>query len=166
MNKKVLMSVMALLMLFVVAPVMAAPAVKIDYEADVSLTIIDPGEEWTTNGGILHIKGVIAEGSFVSDLGIEGDMLKEFDLTLNLNTGKGTLHGKFVLTVTVGGVGTLKGSFMGIITDYDELAGTVVGHGTGDFEGAKTMGTWEGEVDFGLGTIENTLDAIILSPKG
>jgi len=165
MNKKVLLPVMVLLVLFAVAPVMAAPAAKINYIADVSLEIMSSVEDWTTAGGIRHVKGVIAEGDFDTrpdTLSISGDMLKEFDLTLNINTGKGTLHGKFVLTV---GVDTLEGSFSGKITDGTDLAGTVVGHGTGGFEGVKTMGTWSGTVDFDAGEIENVLEGILLFPR-
>jgi hypothetical protein len=58
----------------------------------------------------------------------------------------------------------LEGSFRGIITDWTLLAGTVVGHGTGAFEGVKTMGAWEGEIKGGT-NIVNTLDAILLFPK-
>jgi len=162
MNKKVLIPVMALLVLFVVAPAMAAPAAKIKYTADVSLVIISPGEEWTTEGGILHVKGLIANGTFVSSLGISGVMLKKLDFTLNTITGKGTMNGKFVLTV--GEVGTFEGSFRDKITEFNHYSGTVVGQGTGGFAGLKTMGTWEGEKDGNA--IVNVLDAIILSPKG
>jgi hypothetical protein len=166
-NKKYLVFVMALLVLVIVAPVMvpvmAAPAVKTPYTAVVSLTITDPGEVWTTRGGIQHVKGVFAEGSFDSAILPEsGIMQKEFDFTVNVNTGKGTIHGKFVLTV--GAIGTLEGSFRGIITGGIYLAGTVVGCGTGGFEGLKTMGIWEGEIDGAQ--IENVLEAILLSPKG
>jgi hypothetical protein len=165
MNKKILLPIMALLVLFAVAPVMAPPAAKTTYTADVDLDILSLDEEWTTEGGILHVKGVIAEGPFDSeDLGIEeATMEKKFDYTVNTNTGKGTLHGKFVLTV--GTIGTLEGSFRGKITDGTHLSGTVVGHGTEGFEGVKTMGLWEGDIVGGT-LIENELEAILLSPKG
>jgi len=155
------MPVMALLVLFVVAPVMAAPAAKTPYTADVILAIISPGEEWETEGGILHVKGLIAEGTFVSTLGISGVMRKKLDYTLNTITGKGTMVGKFVLTVD--GIGTFEGSFRDQITEFTHLSGTVVGQGTGVFAGWKTMGTWYGEI-FEDDTIENVLNAIILVP--
>jgi len=164
MNKKVLMPAMALLVLVIVAPVMAAPAAKIPYTADVRLEITSQGEGWTTEGGILHVKGLIAEGSFDSaGLGIfDATMWKKLDYTLNMITGEGTMHGKFVLTVD--GMGTFEGSFRDKITDFTHLSGTVVGQGTGGFAGWKTMGTWYGDIIDG--TIENVLEAIILSPKG
>ncbi|UCG36119.1 MAG: hypothetical protein JSV64_05725 [Candidatus Bathyarchaeota archaeon] len=163
MNKKVLMPFMALLASFAVAPLVAAPAVKIPYTADVSLEITDPGESWIM-GGILQVRGLIAVGTFDSaDLGISGaTMWKKLDYTLNTITGKGTMHGIFVLTVD--GVGTFEGSFRDKITDSTHLAGTVVGQGTGAFEGVKTMGIWYGDIIDG--TIENVLEAQLLFPKG
>ncbi len=163
MNKKVMLPAMALLLLFVVVPVMAAPAVKTPYMANVSLVITDPGESWT-KGDILQVRGLIAVGTFDStDLGISGAIMwKELDYTLNTITGKGTMHGKFVLTVD--GAGTIEGSFRDKITDFTHLAGTVVGQGTGAFEGVKTMGIWYGDIIDG--TVENVLEAQLLSPKG
>jgi hypothetical protein len=164
MKKKILMPVIALLALFVVAPVTAAPAAKIPYTADVSLEITSQGEYWTTEGGLLHVRGLIAEGLFNSaDLGIvDATMWKKLDYTLNTVTGEGTMHGKFVLTV--GEAGTFEGSFRDRITDFTHLSGTVVGQGTGAFAGWKTMGIWYGDIIDG--TIENVLEAMILSPKG
>ncbi len=164
MNKKVLMPVFVLIVLFAIAPAVAAPAAKTPYTANVILNITSPGEGWTTEGDILHVKGLIAEGTFnSSDLGIvDATMWKKLDYTLNTITGKGTMHGKFVLTVD--GMGTFEGSFRDIITDSTHLSGTVVGQGTGGFEGWKTMGTWYGDIMDG--TIENVLEATILSPRG
>ena len=164
MNKKILMPLMALLVLFAVAPVMAAPATKMPYTATVKLNITDPGESWTTKGGILQVRGLTAEGFFNStelDI-VNAIMWKKLDYTLNTITGKGTMHGKFVLTVD--GAGTFEGSFRDKITDSTHLAGTVVGQGTGAFAGWKTMGIWYGDI---LDTaVENVIEAIILIPKG
>ncbi len=164
MNKKVLMPVMALVVLFAVTPVMAAPAYKLPYTADVFLNIIDPGESWITEDGILQVRGLLAEGTFNSaDLGIaDAAMWKTIDYALDTITGEGTMHGKFVLTID--GAGTFEGSFRDRITNSTHLAGTVVGQGTGAFAGWKTMGTWYGDIIDG--TVENVLEAIILSPKG
>jgi hypothetical protein len=164
MNKKVLIPVMVLLVLFAVAPVMAAPAAKIPYTANVKLDIISIDKVWTTKRGIQQVRGLIAEGFFNStELGIvNANMWKKLDYTLNTITGKGTMHGKFVLTVGV--AGTIEGSFRDKITDSTHLAGTVVGQGTGAFAGWKTMGIWYGDIIDG--TVENVLEAIILMPKG
>ncbi len=164
MNKKVLTLIMALLVLFAVAPVMAAPAAKMAYTANVRLEILSIDKEWTTKGGIQQVRGLEAVGTFNStELGIvNANMWKKLDYTLNTNTGKGTMHGKFVLTVN--GAGTFEGSFRDKITDSTHLAGTVVGQGTGAFAGWKTMGIWYGDIIDG--TVENVLEAIILMPKG
>ncbi|UCE96037.1 MAG: hypothetical protein JSV51_10165 [Candidatus Bathyarchaeota archaeon] len=163
MNKKILLPFMALLMFFAVKPLVAAPAVRVPYIADVSLVITDPGVSWAM-GDILQVRGLIAVGTFDSaELGIFGaTMWKKLDYAFNTMTGNGTMHGKFVLTVD--GAGTFEGSFRDRITGYTHLAGTVVGHGTGAFEGAKTMGIWYGEIIDG--TIENVLEAQILLPRG
>ena len=162
MNKKISMLFIALLAFFAVTPLAAAPAVRVPYTADVSLVITDPGESWTT-GGILQVRGLIAVGTFDSeDLGIFGaTMWKKLDYTLNTVTGKGTMHGMFVLTVD--GAGTFEGSFRDRITGFTHLAGTVVGQGTGAFEGAKTMGIWYGDIIDG--TVENVLEAQLLFPR-
>ncbi len=161
MNKKILLFAMAFLMLFTLAPAMAAPAVKTPYTADVVLDVTELGEEWVTEDGILQVRGRGADGSFISAaLPETGSMHKEFDLTVDMNTGEGTIRGKFLLEV---GAGIIEGSFRGIITGYTHLAGTVVGHGAGEYEGIKTMGAWEGDV---IGSqIVNTLEAILLSPR-
>ena len=162
MNKKVLMPIMILLVLFAVAPVMAPPAAKMSYTANVRLEIISIDKEWTTKGGIQQVRGLIAEGNFSStELNIaNANMWKKLDYTLNMNTGKGTMHGKFVLTVD--GAGTFEGSFRDKMTNFTHLEGTVVGQGTDGFAGWKTMGIWYGDIIDG--TVENVLEAIILIP--
>ncbi|UCD97187.1 MAG: hypothetical protein JSV35_03845 [Candidatus Bathyarchaeota archaeon] len=162
MNEKISMPFVALLAFCVLTPLVAAPAVRVSYTADVSLVITDPGESWT-KGGILQVRGLIAVGTFDSaDLGIFGaTMWKKLDYTLNTMTGSGTMHGIFILTVD--GVGSFEGSFRDRISDSTHLAGTVVGQGTGDFEGVKTMGIWYGDIVDG--TVENVLEAQLLFPR-
>ncbi len=162
MNRMILMPFIALLAFFAATPLVAAPAARVPYTADVSLVITDPGESWT-RGGIMQVRGLIAVGTFDSaDLGISGaTMWKELDYTLNTITGKGTMHGIFVLAVD--GAGTFEGSFRDRITDSTHLAGTVVGQGTGAFEGVKTMGIWYGDIIDG--TVENVLEAQLLFPR-
>jgi hypothetical protein len=133
--------------------------------AEVRLEITSPDKQRTTKGDILQVRGLIAEGSFDSaDLGIvNATMWKKLDFTLNTITGKGTMHGKFILTVD--GMGTLEGSFRDRITNSTHLSGTVVGQGSGGFAGWKTMGIWYGDIKED-GTIENVLEAKLLMPKG
>jgi hypothetical protein len=163
--KKALVPALALAALLAIVPAIAGPATWVPYTADVRLEVLFPGRVWTTEGGILQVRGLIAEGSFDSaDLGIAGaTMWKTIDYALNTMTGEGTMNGKFILTVD--GMGTFEGSFRDRITESTHLAGTVVGQGTGGFEGWKTMGTWFGDI-LGDGSIENVLEAKLLIPRG
>lgn len=159
--KTVLMPVTALLLLFVVAPVMAAPATKTPLTAEAKFISgnVSPGRMWTTGGNIVQVKGAISAGTVIGD--ISGGILFVSDETLDMNTGKAVNHGKFVMTV-VGG--TFEGSFrgMGIGSSF---SGTFVGQGTGTREGQKLMGSFEGTVTY-VGVIPNvemTIEGIILS---
>jgi len=158
--KKVLMPVMALIVLFAIAPVMA-PATKTPFTAQATFISgnVSPGKMWTTKGNITHIKGSISSGNVTG--GLSGTVLVVTDEALDLNTGMGVLHGKFVLTV-VGG--TFKGSFRGLVTGGIHLSGTVVAQGTGAVEGKKLMGSFEGEAI--LVKVTLMLEGMILSPKG
>ena len=172
--KKVLMPVMALLVLFVVTPVMAAPATKIPFTAEASSVFgnISPGIEWEADG-IYHVKGAISLGNVTTISGpdISGTMRSVTDLTINTKTGLGGCYNKIV--VTVEGVGTFEGSQHSTHTIIpipdppylkDVTSGSFVLHGTGEFEGLKMMGSYEGEIINKL--VEMALEGIILSPKG
>jgi len=109
------MSVMVLLVLFVVTPVMAAPATKTLFTAEASFVpgSISTGKGWITKDGIQHVKGAISEGNITGD--ISGTMWLMSDETVDLNTGEGANHGKFVLTVDGG---TFEGSFQSKVTPF------------------------------------------------
>ena len=169
--KKVLIPVMALLVLFVVTPVMAAPATKIPFTAEASSVFgnISPGIEWEADG-IYHVKGAISSGTVTTISGpdISGTMGLVMDLVINTKTGRGMCHSKIV--VTVEGVGTFEGSELGSHTIIpipdppylkDVISGRFVLHGTGEFERLKMMGSFEGE-NIG-GSVEMALEGIILS---
>jgi hypothetical protein len=174
MNKKVLISVIALLVLFAVTPVMAAPATKTPFTAEASFVFgnISPGIEWE-QGGIYHVQGVISSGTFatISGTDISGTLMIWHDLVINTKTGLGECHGKVILTVE--GVGTFEGSEHGTHTIIpipdppylkDVISGSFVLHGTGEFERLKMMGSYEAEMVGGL--VEMALEGIILSPLG
>lgn len=178
--KKALMSLTTLLVLFVIVPVvitpvMAAPATKTPFTSEVSFVFgnIDEGRVWTTEDGILHIKGAVSEGTtcmHVVGIGdIQGTIMVVHDLTIDLNTGEGGCHGKFVVTVV--GVGTFEGSEHGIHTiigDYHGISGKVVAQGNGMFEGLKMMGSYEGEI-VTVDTqqvVEMAMEGTLLSPTG
>lgn len=162
--KKILMPVIALLVLLVVVPVMAAPATKTLFTAESTMTFATPGKAWTTKHGIYHVRDQEATGTVTGD--IEGDIFLVRHMILDLNTGKGSCHGKFVITVDGG---TFEGSEQSKITNYalppDGISGKLVAHGTGDFEGLKVTASFEGGL-ISADTIQLTFDGIILSPHG
>lgn len=175
MKKTILMFTVALLVLFAVTPVMAAPATKTPFTAEASLVFgnISPGIEWQTADGIYHIKGAISSGIVTSISGpdISGTVRAVTSLAINTTSGLGECHNKVVLTVE--GVGTFEGSRNAThmiipIPDppyvKDVFSGSFVLHGTGEFKGLKMIGSDEGE-EIG-GFMEMALEGIIVSPKG
>ena len=170
--KKVLLPVMALLVLFAVAPVMAAPATKTPFTADVSFVLgnVYAGEEWITMDGIYHVKGQVSQGP-VTLTPVTGDILVGTMLivrhaTLDLNTGDGSCHGKIVITVNGG---TFEGSEQSTITLWGaHISGTFLAQGTGMYEGQTIMASFEGGVVIvdGVKTVVAEFEGIILSPKG
>ncbi len=150
--KKVMIPIIALLVLFAVTPVMAEPATKIPFTgwATIGFGNVSPGEEWTTEDGVYHVKGVVSQGdaTVYSPLGImEATMIMVHDLAIDLNTGLGNCHGKFVIVVP--GVGTFEGSEHGshtITTEGHYISGGLVGKGTGYFDGVKMKSSYEGEI--------------------
>lgn len=161
--KKVLMPVMALMVLFAIAPVLGR-ATKTPFTAQVTFISgsVSPGKMWTTKGNITHVKGSISSGNVTG--GLTGTVLLVTDEALDLNTGMGVVHGKFVLTVAGG---TFKGSSRGLVTGGTHFSGTFVAQGTGAVEGKKLMGSFEGEVIQAIPVkVTLMLEGMILSPKG
>jgi len=146
MNKKVLMSAIALLTLsmLIVSPVKARTVET--YQSHIEAALVDPGKQWISEEGILHIKNSYWKGTEeVIVPGTLGTAIFEewYDsLSLDLATGKGTLTVKWKLTFPGG---TIEGSARGIISQGYLVSGTFVGtHGTNDFEGVKKMGSIDG----------------------
>ncbi|MFB0567835.1 MAG: hypothetical protein ACETVM_04560 [Candidatus Bathyarchaeia archaeon] len=166
--KKVLLPVMALLMLFAAAPVIAAPATKTLFATEARFVPgnISQGEVWITKDGIRHVKGAISEASVTGD--ILGTMWLVSAETIDLNTGEGSNHGTFVFTVDEG---TFEGSFQSAFTPLSpgqlRISGTFVGQGTGIYEGQKIMASSEGKLTLPPPlppVVEIVLKGIILSP--
>jgi len=165
--KKALLSVIALIVLFALAPVMAAPAIKTLFTAEASFVPgnIDPGKEWITKDGIYHVKGQVGTGLVTGD--ISGWLTIVRHATLDLNTGEGSCHGKIVIDVD--GVGSFEGSEQSTITLWGaSISGTFLAHGTGMYEGRTMMGSFEGGVNIvdGVKTVVAEFKGIILSPQG
>jgi len=145
-KKVVLMSTIALLALsiMIISPVKAKTVEP--YQSHIEAALVDPGKQWVSEEGILHIKNSYWAGTEeVSVPDTLGTAIFEewYDsLNLNLATGRGTLTVKWKLTFTGG---TIEGSARGTISLGYLVSGTFVGtHGTGDFEGVKKMGSIEG----------------------
>jgi len=56
MKKVIFVSILALIMLFTVAPVMAAPATKVPATVTSSTTGMTLGDWWVTDGGVVQIQ--------------------------------------------------------------------------------------------------------------
>jgi hypothetical protein len=141
MNKKVLMSTIVLLtlLIMVLSPVKAIT--KETYTMHMELELMDPGIQWVSGKGILHIRDANWNGTVVGTLGT-GTYEGWVSVNINLATQEGTVSEKWVITIT--SQDTLAGSSRGKLT-MPFVSGTSVGtHGTGDFEGAKIMGSYEG----------------------
>ena len=149
MNKKALMSTIALLVLTMMIALPARAKTVEPYESHVEMELIDPGKEpWVSEEGILHMKGSYWAGTeeVIVPGGLGTAIFEEWydHLSLDPITGEGTLSAKWRLTFPGG---TIEGSARGKITLGYILSGTFVGtHGTGDFEGVKKMGSFEGEL--------------------
>jgi len=146
MNKKVLMSTIALLALsmMIVSPVKAKTVEP--YQSHIEAALVDPGKQWVSEEGIFHTKDSYWRGteevSVPDTLGTA--VFEEWydSLSLDLATGEGTLTVKWKLTFPGG---TIEGSARGTISQGYLVSGTFVGtHGTGDFEGVKKKGSIDG----------------------
>ncbi|MDH5690871.1 MAG: hypothetical protein OEY81_05535 [Candidatus Bathyarchaeota archaeon] len=141
MNKKVLISTIVLLTLsmMVLSPVKAIT--KETYTMHMELELKDPGIQWVSEEGILHMRDFHWMGTVEGTLGT-GTYDGWVSVNINLATQEGTVSEKWVITIT--SQDTLAGSSRGKLT-MPFVSGTFVGtHGTGDFEGVKIMGSYEG----------------------
>jgi hypothetical protein len=139
---KVVMPIIALLLLTMMIVTPAKAVTKVDYWATHEMDLVDPGKIWVTEGGIQHVKDSYWRGSSDGSLGNDGIFEVWYEhITLNLVTGEGTFNGKFIITIP--DKGTIEGSGRGIITGFVNAPGTFVAtHGTGDFLGSKSMGSY------------------------
>ena len=141
MDKKVLMSTIVLLtlLMMVLSPVKAIT--KETYTMHMELALIDPGKQWVSEEGILHIRDAHWNGTVEGTLGT-GTYDGWVSVNINRATQEGTLSEKWVITFT--SQDTLAGSSRGKLTMPFVLGTSAGTHGTGDFEGAKLMGSWKG----------------------
>jgi len=129
MKKVVLMSAMALLVLCAIAPVMA-PATTTPVSGSLTASVTVPGESWITGDGILHIKDAEGAGPVAGDL--PGYMVFTFSAAVDLNTGLGSAHGKWLFSDDYG---TFEGTWRVDVTGVVSIDGSAIGQGTGAYEG-------------------------------
>ena len=143
MDKKALMLTIVLLALsmIIISPVKAITKDEYNMTLILELDLVNPGIQWVSEEGILHIRAAHWVGTVEGDLGT-GTYDGWVDVNVNLVTGEGTVSEKWLITIT--SLDTIAGSNRGKIT-MPFMSGTSVGtNGTGEFEGAKMMGSWEG----------------------
>ncbi len=129
MKNVVLMLAMVLLVLCAIAPVMAS-ATKTSVSGSLTASATAPGETWITEEGVLHIKDAEGAGPTVGDL--PGYMEFTFSAAVDLNTGLGSAHGKWVLQDYQG---TMEGTWRVDVSGVVYIQGSAIGQGTGGYEG-------------------------------
>ena len=112
-----------------------------------TMETIDPGQQWTDDDGVLHIRGMITRGMVTAQdengVPYTGIGLQSFTINIDLATGNGDLNGRRYDTEYT--YGDLRGPFEGrIVATYTawNATGQLNYHGSGDFEGWKFRGTY------------------------
>jgi hypothetical protein len=107
--------------------------------------IVEPGTQWVTGDGILHIRGQVRKDRVVpeNEPRVDGWAYLFANLDLDTNTGDGTFSGMLIVQPIAPSLsaGLFQGRFTGKIT-----AGSAVGkaeaQGQGIFDGLKLSGTF------------------------
>ena len=140
--RKILLPMVTLLVLSVmlIAPTMAKT--EVPYSSNIESALIDPGKQWVTEDGILHIRDSYWKGTEVGTLG-NGIFEDWLSFNINLATGEGTFSGHWLLTYE--GRGTISGSARGTISMGYLINGMFIGtHGTSEFEHVQKKGSLNG----------------------
>ena len=140
--KKALISAVALLVvsMLLVAPTKAKTVEA--YSSHIESVLMDPGKQWVSEDGILHIRDSYWVGTEVGTLG--SSILEDWlSFNIDLATGEGTFNGNWLLTFE--GRGTFSGSAAGKISLGYLINGMFIGtHATGEFEGVQKKGALDG----------------------
>ena len=140
--KKILMFTTALLIvsMTLIAPTMAKT--EVPYSSHIESALVDPGKQWVTKDGILHIRDSYWVGTEVGTLG-NSTFEDWLSFNINLVTGEGTFSGHWLLTFQ--GRGTISGSARGTISMGYLINGMFIGtHGTSEFEHVQKKGSLNG----------------------
>jgi len=95
--RKILLPMVTLLVLSVmlIAPTMAKT--EVPYSSHIESALVDPGKQWVTEGGILHIRDSHWVGKEVGTLG-DGILDDWLSFNINVATGEGTFSAHWLLT--------------------------------------------------------------------
>jgi len=158
MNKKILVTtiaILALIMMVAISPVMAIEK-ETWWSHAYKWVVIEPGEQWVSEEGILHTKDRHNHATYECTVGT-GTAEQWITVSMDLATGEGTLHAKMSVTITSGMTGSFELSITGKVYGYGALIeGKAVGHGTaGELEGIKMTFSFvfSGGHTWGTGTI-------------
>ncbi len=140
--KRALITMVALLIasMLLVAPAKAKTVEA--YSSHIESVLTDPGKQWVSEDGILHIRDSYWVGTEVGTLG--SSTLEDWlSLNVDLATGEGNFYGRWQLTFEGGG--TFSGTASGKISLGYLINGMFIGtHATGEFEGAQKKGLLDG----------------------
>ena len=107
--------------------------------------IVDPGTQWVTGDGILHIRGQVRKDRVVpqNEPRVDGWAYLFANLDLNTNTGDGTFSGMLIVQPIAPSLsaGNFQGRFTGKIT-AGAAEGKAEAQGQGIFDGLKLSGTF------------------------
>jgi hypothetical protein len=140
--KKVLSPVVALLIVSVMLIIPARAKTVEPYSSHIESALIDPGKQWVSEDGILHIRDSHWVGTEVGTLG--SSTLEDWlSLNVDLATGEGNFYGNWQLTFEGGS--TISGTATGRISLGYLINGMFIGtHATGEFEGVQKKGSLDG----------------------
>jgi len=140
--KKILITTIALLALSLMLVVPAKAKTAEPYSSHIESALIDPGKQWVSEDGILHIRNSYWMGTEVGTLG--SSVLEDWlSLNVDLATGEGTFSGNWLLTFD--GLGTISGTATGKISLGYLINGMFIGtHATGEFERVQKKGSLDG----------------------
>lgn len=140
--KKVLILAGALLMMSMILIAPTKAKTEEPYSSHIESALIDPGKQWVSEDGILHIRSSYWVGTEVGTLGYS--TLEDWlSFNIDLATGEGTFSGFWLLTFE--GRGTISGTATGKISLGYLIHGMFIGtHATGEFEGVQKKGSLDG----------------------
>lgn len=143
----------AALLAVALAVVVAAPAAaaneRIMYSCDAFWTDqLDPGEEWTDEEGVYHMRGAVLVYTLVGDELCAGSLTGTANVNFDPATGAGLVWGKAVIELDAfdgGWTATLNAHFINpnpLVPDAEDIwIGTAVRHGFGELDGWQARST-------------------------